>query len=375
MKVLHLPSAVGGNPQGLSKHLNQLGIQSETWVFKQNYIQYPVTKVLFSQNDFLISREMKRLKAFLYVFADYDVIHYNFGSTLYSWESMYPNDNSFLKKRFRSFYSAYLSFMQLFELNILKWRKILVFVHYQGTDARQGDYCIEHFGPEVGPQVSYQFYTPESDVRKRREIQRLSKYCKKIYALNPDLMYVLPPQTEFIPYSHISLNEWTPNYTQLQNRPLKIGHAPSNRKAKGTQFLLDALDNLKQEGYKFELILVEGMSHADAKAQYQDIDILVDQLLLGWYGGLAVEAMALGKPVIVYIREQDLGFVPPEMVNDFPFIQSSLETIEETLRLVLKMPREKLWAIAQQSRAYVEKWHDPLKIASKILKDYESFLS
>jgi hypothetical protein len=31
MKVIHLPTTVGGNPQGISKHLNQLGVESTTW--------------------------------------------------------------------------------------------------------------------------------------------------------------------------------------------------------------------------------------------------------------------------------------------------------------------------------------------------------
>ena len=44
--------------------------------------------------------------------------------------------------------------------------------------------------------------------------------------------------------------------------------------------------------------------------RYRDADIVVDQLLAGWYGGFAVEAMALGKPVIAYLRESDLHHVP-----------------------------------------------------------------
>ena len=54
----------------------------------------------------------------------------------------------------------------------------------------------------------------------------------KIYALNPDLLHVLPGCAEFLPYSHIDLSEWTPVYPTRSNHPLRIGHAPSHRAVK-----------------------------------------------------------------------------------------------------------------------------------------------
>jgi hypothetical protein len=38
------------------------------------------------------------------------------------------------------------------------------------------------------------------------------------------------------------------------------------------------------------------------------------------------------------------------------------------------MPRSELLALAKKSREYVEKWHDPLKIAQEIKDDYEKTL-
>jgi len=45
-------------------------------------------------------------------------------------------------------------------------------------------------------------------------------------------------------------------------------------------------------------------------------DLLVDQLLTGWYGAVAVEMMALGKPVVCYLREDDLKFIDSRMRAD-----------------------------------------------------------
>ncbi len=157
----------------------------------------------------------------------------------------------------------------------------------------------------------------------------MARYCEKIYTVNPDLMHFLGENAQFIPYSHISLDDWKPVYIPKNDRPLRIGHAPSNRKAKGTDIILSVLDELAAEGHQFELVLVEGLSNDAARLKYEQMDILIDQLHAGWYGGLAVELMALGKPVMVYIREADLKFIPPDMKNDLPVMRTNVSSLKE----------------------------------------------
>ncbi len=41
------------------------------------------------------------------------------------------------------------------------------------------------------------------------------------------------------------------------------------------------------------------------------------------------------------------------------------------MRDLLLMPRESLVALGKRSRAFVERWHDPLNIARDIKEDYE----
>jgi hypothetical protein len=108
---------------------------------------------------------------------------------------------------------------------------------------------------------------------------------------------------------------------------------------------------------------------------YKTLDVIVDQLFAGWYGGLAVELMALGKPVISYIRDEDMHFLPDQMRSELPIIQAEPNTIRDVLEGTLKMPRAELVKLAHQSREYVEKWHDPLKIAMRIKNDMEFALS
>lgn len=368
-RVLHLPTTVGGNPSGLSHHLRMLGVESLVWTLTQNYLEYPADRVILREDDSLLRKVARVLRAGLYVFGRWDAVHYNYGSTL--WSKRFDLAGSRGAARLgRVLFNVVATLLQECELGVLRIRRIPVFVHYQGDDARQGDYSLEHFEYSIATQVPPGYYTPESDARKRRQIRRLARQAAGIYSVNPDLMHVLPPQAEFIPYGHIALADWHPRYPDQDGRPLVFAHAPSNRKVKGTDLVLLALDELRAEGYDFTIDLIEGMANTDALARYRDADVIIDQLYAGWYGGVALEAMALGKPIVAYIRDADLVMIPPQMAADLPVFRATPATVKQTLRSILEMPRAELVERARASRAYVEKWHDPLQIASKIASHY-----
>lgn len=373
--MVHLPTSVGGNPRGLSSHLEKLGVESETWIFQQNTFNYLSTRTIWAAGDGRLPKEMKRWLAIIRVALGFDVIHFNYGSTWASPAPMFSAEDKGLwikVKRLRM--AVYLELLFFAEMGLYRLFRRPLFVHYQGDDARQGDYSRSNFRHSIAEYVDEGYYTPETDALKRRMIRRMSRYCAQVYAVNPDLMHVLGAGARFIPYSHISLDEWSPVYTQLERRPLRIGHAPSHRKVKGTDLILEALEQLATEGYEYELVLVEGLPNDQARRKYEQIDVLIDQLHAGWYGGLAVEAMALGKPVMVYIREEDLQFIPPEMKAELPVLRVAMDTVKDDLRRLMQMPRDDLFALAQRSRRYVERWHDPLRIAGEIKLDYEKAL-
>ena len=76
--------------------------------------------------------------------------------------------------------------------------------------------------------------------------------------------------------------------------------------------------------------------------------------------------MTLGKPVISYTREGDLRFIPDSMREDLPIINATPVTIYEVLKRLLTTQRAELPVMGLRSRAYVERWHDPLKIAAQL---------
>ena len=82
-----------------------------------------------------------------------------------------------------------------------------------------------------------------------------------------------------------------------------------------------------------------------------------------------------GKPVICYIRDGDLRFIPPAMCEDLPIINTTPTTIYAALKEWLTVKRHKLTELGYRSRAYVERWHDPVKIAARLKSEYEAILS
>ena len=78
---------------------------------------------------------------------------------------------------------------------------------------------------------------------------------------------------------------------------------------------------------------------------YESLDVLIDQLFAGWYGGIAVELMSL-ETCVSYIRESDLGFIPTKMKEELPIIKSSPDDIYQTIKQVIQMNKSDLRKIS-----------------------------
>ena len=366
-KLLHLPSAVGGNPQGLNKAFNELGVKSQCWVFGRDKFNYGSSCLINKPSDSRITLELKRLFALSYVFR-FDVVFFNFGSTLFQPPPAAINMSGW-KRKLYSIYKIYCLFFQQVELSILRARSVRVIVQYQGDDARQGDFCRQNFDITAANHVNETYYNFESDEFKRKQIELLCKSADFVFALNPDLLHVLPAKTRFMPYAHMDLINLKTEPISSRRGNITIGHAPSHREVKGTNLLIRVIEKLKAEGLEFDFVLIEKLSHSEAIEKYKEIDILIDQLLVGWYGGLSVECMALSKVVLCYLREDDMRFIPNEMKNEIPIINVNEFNLERALRELLNSSREELTDIGKLSRKFALKWHDPQRVIRFFLQD------
>jgi len=376
LRVLHCPAMVAGTLQTLARAERKLGIDSWVVAFSPSTYGYKPDEILWNADDQLLVMEAKRWALLYRALKHFDILHFNFGQSIMPERVLRAENSDEHFSLLWQMYKLYARVLELRDLPVLKKAGKGIVVTYQGDDARQGDFCRRNFETHHAFEVELGYYSPESDAHKRRKIDVFSRYADRIYALNPDVLHMLPYRAEFLPYSQIDLTDWQPIHdARSTNQTPVVVHAPTHRLGKGTRFILDAVSRLKSEGVALQFLLVEGVAQTEARRTFQRADLLIDQLLTGWYGGVAVEAMALGKPVICYIREDDLKFVPARMREDLPIINAMPGTIYEVLREWMTKRRHELPELGRRSRAYVEKWHDPLKVAAKLKHEYEAIMA
>jgi len=352
MRILHCPTSTGGNAWGLSQAERKLGLDSTVLIFQNTWLNYPADINLRLDSSSKLSKYFKMASFFSEAVRKYDIFHFNFGLSLF----FIPRLNLFL------------------DVPILKQLGKKIVVTFQGCDARQREFCLNNFSISACADCDcYQGTCNDNmDAKKRKRIALYNRYADRIFALNPDLLYVIP-HGEFLPYASVDLREWIPSNRKGNRRKVTIFHAPTNREVKGTKYVLQAVEKLKRKNNMIELNLVENLPHGKVKKIMEEADLVIDQLLVGWYGGVAVEAMALGKPVICFIRNEDLRFIPREMREDLPIINANPRNLYQVLDRHLN-DKKNLSLIGQKSRSYVERYHDPIKIAQQMKELYGSLL-
>ncbi|WP_320005716.1 hypothetical protein [Maridesulfovibrio sp.] len=100
--------------------------------------------------------------------------------------------------------------------------------------------------------------------------------------------------------------EKIPCVVRKRDEPI-ILHAPSNRSTKGTEIWQQIFSDLKAEGLKFKVRLLENISHAEMLQVFQHMDIYCGSLKHG--GKMDREAMAGGcASLSSYLKNTDLVF-------------------------------------------------------------------
>jgi glycosyltransferase involved in cell wall biosynthesis len=198
--------------------------------------------------------------------------------------------------------------------------------------------------------------------QKRLYIDCVSAIADRVFVTDPEIATYIPEP--IIIERAVDLNIWKNIGISLNTCPLVV-HAPSSQIVKGTETILSAVSELKKRGLCFEFKLIENLSNHEARKIYEAADIVVDQLRIGWYGVLAVECMALGKPVVSYIRD-DLVQV---FKNELPLANANLDNIQDVLRELIES-FDVRQQISLRARSYVEKVHDADIVAQKLYNEY-----
>lgn len=266
---------------------------------------------------------------------EYDIFHYFFNSSLQSGFS----DVSQLKKLGKKFV-----------------------MHHWGNDVR-----LKVKAQQINPFL-YDPCNPLSDKEIVEQLKIGSSLIKTAIIQDFELYDFVKdyyPNIFILPLA-FDVTGTIPNFPSIEEKIPLIIHAPTQPTFKGTAIIETTLDVLKTNGYLFKYKRIEQMSHEEALKYYNKADIIIDQILVGTYGTFAVEAMALGKPVVAYIRDDLVSKFP----SNLPIVSASPLTLYQALIPLLSDSKLR-FDTGVQSRLYAEERHDLSKVIPQLLQIYD----
>jgi glycosyltransferase involved in cell wall biosynthesis len=305
LRVTHAPVNTAGIPWENVQALRRKGVDARLVVFERGKLHHEADWSL-ERHGPLPQRLAQQFAAFAKLAPQTDIFHFYFGLTLIPKSIQFPLLRALRKKS--------------------------VF-HYLGSDIRGKSPDELAYGKRANAEIvgSYdaQRWVPEA--------------------------HVIPPGLDLRPFTPVPPSD--------NPRPLVV-HAPSHREKKGTAQVIAALEQLP-----VELDIVEGVHHEEARERYRRADIVVDQLQAGWHGIFALEAMALGKPVVTYLKPDVVERAERAYGTKVPIVSATKDTLVEALRPLVESPARRR-EVGAASRAYVERVHDIDRIADRLLDIY-----
>lgn len=286
----------------------------------------------------VLQRKLKNLLFFINTFFHYNTFIFLFGQTLLP-------------------YNFDLPILKLFRKKTIMWFLGSDIISYEAIEKEINKVGIEYSQRETRKE------NPEIINRKKKMIKKVEMYVDHIIA-DPTIAHLLNRDYIGIDHEsgiHMPMDIINIKYNDIPNPIPIIIHAPSDEDKKGTSYIIDALQRLEGDGYKFDFILCKKMSNTQVRNLLTKCDIAIDQLFSVAGGLFAVESMAAGCAVLG-------GNIPIlSGISDLPIIHTNKTNIYDNIRQLLENPdlRQEL---AKKGRRYVEKYHDCNKIADDVIR-------
>jgi glycosyltransferase involved in cell wall biosynthesis len=174
--------------------------------------------------------------------------------------------------------------------------------------------------------------------------------------------YIIPKSNNVLVYHSVG------NY---DSRTADLG-----KNIKGTPAILSAIERLKSEGFKVQLIFIKNNTpNREIRYLQAQADIIIDQLNYGRYGATAREGMMLGKPVVSCTnKEEFLPHLKSNVLDECPVVSSSELEVYNTLKKLIQEPELRL-RIGKESRAFALKWHSADACAERYENIYDQLMS
>jgi glycosyltransferase involved in cell wall biosynthesis len=203
-------------------------------------------------------------------------------------------------------------------------------------------------------------------------MDKLKRYSTAMFAMGDMMEYTLGSRNDLFFWPLDLYGDKAAKYKPVyptgdHTKPVRIVHAPNHRAFKGTHYLIEAVERLIVKGVQLELVLVEKVANEKALEMYRSADIIFDQCLIGFHGYFTIEGMAMGKPVMCYIRKPQEYLLSPE---ECPIVNTHIDTLEQDIEELVNN-RDRLREIGIKSRQYIEKYFTLEAFADRLKNAYE----
>lgn len=342
MKILHGPQNIGGMAGVLAKAQRQCGVDAHSYCLPTGTFQYPADQVIHATSE--LDRMWQLIRFFAKQAPRYDGFQFYFGTS----------------------YTG----LELFDIALLKRLGKKIFFYFCGCDIRDSKLTIAKYQYSACSQCWPMLCSPN----QKRALHVAERYADRVFVSTPDLLEFVPgavliPQPldmEAFARLHEKIGKSTKERCEGDRDRVQVVHGPSNQAIKGTKYLVQAVRALQCQSVPIELVLVEGKSYSEAMHIASKADIAVDQLLIGAYGQFAVEMMALGKPVVCYIREELREHYPPAL----PIVSATPDDIAQVLKELVDQ-RAQWQQLGLMGMDYVQRNHHSLVVARRLLNHYQ----
>lgn len=250
-------------------------------------------------------------------------------------------------------------------LNVAKHKK--KFVTYVGSEVRipEIDFPTNPFYKEAfqNPGYEYPYESKECSFKHQRKFSELGFEL----IATPDTLHYL--SDTFFRSGKMTFHAGvaSPSFPEREHpEELLVVHAPSAPVAKGSSIIRQVMEKISMLHPHVKYVELQHVSNQRYQELVATCDLYIDQVIWGFHGVAAIQAMALGKPVVCYLHEIPLQYVP----EDHPIINGNPSNLEATIENLILNP-QLLNDTGKKSIAYYENYHSPKAVAQRLLKTYE----
>lgn len=339
MRVLHGFASSANQPYTLASIQRQAGIDSISAVFGESARGFSADLVV----DVRSPRDIQRF--FAEYASTFDIVHFHA-----TWPFRFQGISA-------SIAGALLA---------LKANGVKVVYHFRGSEARLPSefYKLNIGNGELPNGLPLNPSWPESKVR--RNIDFWTSVADMSLAVDQELQTYVP-HSRLFPRAVPHLGGPGSSKTK-KTRKIIVAHAPTDQRLKGSAAFVQA--STTSDHPDIELRLLPLMDHQELLDQIRDVDLVVDQFRLGWFGVFSIEAMALSKPVMAYIRPDLLPHLPSAGI-----IPTSIDSFEADLTQLTQLGEIELARLGKANLHAWEENYSPQAIQNVSHELYEEVLT